>query len=339
MKGGRDLYGTAEEEEISLRKRGEQRKCRKFKDKQRCETENRQEESINSHRRTYSESGETSDMLWEVADLGGEGEGPWAEPLGPGLEVAGGGVRTVELKDARMEDSISRCSLDGGRPRGFGFKPGTWGTVWPGYLHGGAESSRPLPWAEWGSCSCWGSSEIGGGGEEEGGWSGCEGWRGGRVRSHSRHGCAWAPTPFVSSCSLDLLLIIAPPRCSRDEACRRVSVFSCDLDPLRYPSIPAPPLKSSLEAWTLLVWWWLSSLSLDPVKFSLDDDTRWWSSPRPPSPAPCPSPSSLLLGRRSRLSLEPRESSRSLDPPIVCLPSGSLDSCLRASESRCSLEE
>lgn len=129
MKGGRDPYGTAEEEEISLRKRGEQRKCRKFKDKQRCETENRQEESINSHRRTYSESGETSDMLWEVADLGGEGEGPWAEPLGPGLEVAGGGVRTVELKDARMEDSISRCSLDGGRPRGFGFKPGTWGTV------------------------------------------------------------------------------------------------------------------------------------------------------------------------------------------------------------------
>lgn len=291
-----------------------------------------------SHRRTYSESGETSDMLWDVADWGGEGDGPWAEPLGPGLEAAGG-VRTEELKDARMEDRISRCSLDGCRTRGLGGKSATCGTVCPGYLHGGAESSRPLAWLEEGSCSCWGSSEIGGGGEEEGGWSGSEGWRGGRVRSHSRHGWAWPPTPFVSSCSLDLLLISAPPRCSLDEACRRVSVFSCDLDPLRYPSIPAPPfaLKSSLEAWTLPVWW-LSSLSMDK-KFSLDDKTRWWSSPRPPSPAPCPNPSSLLLGKRSRLSLEPRESSRSLDPPIVCLPSGSLDSCLRVRESRCSLEE
>lgn len=99
------------------------------------------------------------------------------------------------------------------------------------------------------------------------------------MRSHSRHGWAWAPTPLVSSCSRDLLLISAPPKCSRDEACRRVSVFSCDLDPLRYPSIPAPtappfPLKSSLEAWTLPVWW-LSSLSLDPAKFSLDDEARW----------------------------------------------------------------
>lgn len=75
--------------------------------------------------KTYSESGETSDMLWEVADWVGEGEGPWAEPLGPGLEAAGGGVRTEELKDARMEDRISRCSLDGCRPRGFGFEPAT----------------------------------------------------------------------------------------------------------------------------------------------------------------------------------------------------------------------
>lgn len=97
------------------------------------------------------------------------------------------------------------------------------------------------------------------------------------MRSHSRHG--WAPTPLASSCSLDLLLISAPARCSLEEACRRVSAFSCDLDPLRYPSIPAPtappfPLKSSLEACTLPVWW-MSSLSLDPDKFSLDAETRW----------------------------------------------------------------
>lgn len=289
-------------------------------------------------RNTYSESGDTSDMLWDVVDWGGEGEGPWTEPLG--LEGTGG-VRTEEPKDAKMEDRMSSCSLDGCLTRGFGFRPETWGIVWPGYLHEGAESRRPLTWAEGGSCSCWGSSEMGGGGEAEGGWSGCEGCRGGRLRSHSRPVWAWAPTPLVSSSSLDLLLIREPPRCSRDEAWRRVSVFSCDLDPLRYPSIPAPtappfPLRSSLEVWKL-VEWWFSSLSLDPDKFSLDDETRWWS--KPTSPAPCPSPSSLLLGKRSRLSLEPRESSRSLEPPSVCLPNGSLDSCLLARESRCSLEE
>lgn len=279
-------------------------------------------------------------MLWEVVDRGGEGEGPWAEPFGPGCEAAVGGVRTVELKDARMEDRISRCSLDGCLTKGFIFEPANCGTVWPRYLHGGAESRRPLTWAEGGTCSCWGSSEIGGGGEEEGGWSECEGWRGGKVRSHSRHGCAAAPPPLVSNCSLDLLLNTDPARCSRDEACRRVRLFSCDLDPLRYPSIPATafPLRSSLEAWTLPVWW-LSSLSLDPDKFSRDDEIRWWSSPRPPRPVPCPNPVSLLLGKRSRLSREPRESSRSLDPPTICLPSGSLDSCLLVSESRCSLEE
>lgn len=287
--------------------------------------------------KTYSESGETSDMLWEVADWGGEEEeGPRADPLGPGPETAGG-VRTEGLKEARMEDRISRCSLDGWRVRGF--NPVTWGAVWPRYLHGGAESSRPLAWTELGSRSCCGSSEIGGGGEEERGWSGREGCRGGRVRSHSRHGWAWAPPPLVSSCSLDLLLISTPPRCSLDEAWRRVSAFSCDLDPLRYPSIPAPPfaLMSSLEAWVLPVWL-LSNLSIDK-KFSLDDKARWWSSPSPPSPTPCPRPISLLRGKRSKLSLEPRESRRSLDPPIVCLPSGSLDSCLRVKESRCSLDE
>lgn len=64
-------------------------------------------------------------MLWEVADWGGEGEGP--EPLGPGLE--GGGVRTVELKEARIEDSMSRCSQDGCRPRALGFEPAPCGTV------------------------------------------------------------------------------------------------------------------------------------------------------------------------------------------------------------------
>lgn len=62
-------------------------------------------------------------MLWEVLDCGGEGEGPWTDPLGPGLEAVGGGVRTEELKDARMEDRISRCSLEGCRPREFGFEP------------------------------------------------------------------------------------------------------------------------------------------------------------------------------------------------------------------------
>lgn len=291
-------------------------------------------------RRTYSESGETSDMLWEVADWDGDGEGPWTEPFGPVFGAAGGGVRTEELKDAKMEERISRCSLDGCRPKGFGFEPATWGATWPGNLHE-AESSRPLAWAEGGRCSCWGSSDIGGGGEEEGGWSGCEGWRGGRVRSHSRHGWAWAPIPLVSSCSLDLLLTRTSSRCSRDEACRRVSELSCNLDPPRYPSIPALtappfPLTSSLDPWKPVAWW-LSSLSLDPVKFSLDNETRWWS--RVPNIDPGPSPSSLLLGKRSKLSLEPRQSNRSLDPPTVCLPSGSLDSCLRASESRCSLEE
>lgn len=50
-------------------------------------------------------------MLWEVADRGGGEERPWADPLGPGL-VAAGGVRTEELKEARMEDRMSRCSLD-----------------------------------------------------------------------------------------------------------------------------------------------------------------------------------------------------------------------------------
>ena len=67
-------------------------------------------------------------MLWDVAERGGAGEGPWAEPLGPGLGAVGG-VRTVELKDARMDDRISRCSLDGCRPREFVFRPATWGTV------------------------------------------------------------------------------------------------------------------------------------------------------------------------------------------------------------------
>lgn len=63
-------------------------------------------------------------MLWDV----GEGDGPWAEPLGPGLEAAGG-ARTEVLKDARIEDRISRCSLDGCRTGGFGGRPATWGTV------------------------------------------------------------------------------------------------------------------------------------------------------------------------------------------------------------------
>ena len=97
-----------------------------MEEERKIEGESRQ---IYSATKTYSESGETSDMLWEVADWGGEGEGPWAEPLGPGLEAAGGGVRTVELKDARMEDRISRCSLDGCRLRGFRIEPVSGGTV------------------------------------------------------------------------------------------------------------------------------------------------------------------------------------------------------------------
>lgn len=84
---------------------------------------------VNAHGRTYSESGETSDILCEVVDWGGDGESPWTEPLGPGLEAAGGGVRAEELKDARIEDRMSRCSLDGCRTSGLGFKPATWGTV------------------------------------------------------------------------------------------------------------------------------------------------------------------------------------------------------------------
>lgn len=80
-------------------------------------------------RRTYSESGETSDMLWEVADWDGDGEGPWTEPFGPGFGAVGGGVRTEELKDAKMDERISRCSLDGCRPKGFGFEPATWGAA------------------------------------------------------------------------------------------------------------------------------------------------------------------------------------------------------------------
>lgn len=68
-------------------------------------------------------------MLWEVLDWGGDGEGPRTEPLRPGLEEAGGGVRAGELKEARIEDRISRCSLDGCRTRGLGFKPAAWLTV------------------------------------------------------------------------------------------------------------------------------------------------------------------------------------------------------------------
>lgn len=107
--------------------------------------------------RTYSESGETSEMLWEVAEWGGEGEGPCADE-------GSGGVSTEELKEAKMEDRMSRCSLDGWR---LGGAP----RAGRGYLHGGAESSRP----RWGRGDSWGSSLIGGGGEEGGGWSGCEG--------------------------------------------------------------------------------------------------------------------------------------------------------------------
>lgn len=80
-------------------------------------------------------------MLWDVADWDREGGGPWAEPLGPGFERVGG-VRTEVLKEARMEDRMSRCSLDGCRTRA-GFRPAICGTAGPGYLHGGAESSRP----------------------------------------------------------------------------------------------------------------------------------------------------------------------------------------------------
>ena len=69
-------------------------------------------------RETYSESGETSEMLWEVLERGGEGEGPWAEPLG--LE---GGVKTLELNDAKMDDKMSRCSLDGCRLSGLPLEP------------------------------------------------------------------------------------------------------------------------------------------------------------------------------------------------------------------------
>lgn len=53
--------------------------------------------------KTYSESGEISEMLWEVAEWGGEGDGPKA-----GL----GGASTDELKEAKMEERTSRCSLD-----------------------------------------------------------------------------------------------------------------------------------------------------------------------------------------------------------------------------------
>lgn len=61
-------------------------------------------------------------MLWDVVDWGGEGECPWTEPLG--LEGARG-VRTEELKEARIEDRMSSCSLDGCLTRGVGFRPET----------------------------------------------------------------------------------------------------------------------------------------------------------------------------------------------------------------------
>lgn len=105
MKGGRDPYGTAEEEEISLRKRGEQRKCRKFKDKQRCETENRQEERI----------------IFTRKDLLGVG-GDFRYAVGGGRPRRGGGgsmggaIRPrVRGSGGRSEDSGIEGCQDGGQ--------------------------------------------------------------------------------------------------------------------------------------------------------------------------------------------------------------------------------
>lgn len=192
-----------------------------------------------------------------------------------------------------MEERMSRCSVEGGR---LGGAPGAVAGAAVGYLHGGAESKRPRR----SGMASWGSSEIGGGGEDVGCGSGCESCRGGRVRSHSRQGCAELAPPLVSSCSRDLLLISAPARCSLD-ACRLVRVLSCTLDPpteLSAPASPATPIpaiRSSLEAWML---WVGPSRSLDPPR--------------------CSAPSSRRRGSRSRLSRE---------------------RCRRASESRCSREE
>lgn len=211
---------------------------------------------------THSESGDTSEILCEVAEWGGgDGDGPAVTEAG-----LGGGVSTVELKEAKIEERMSRCSLEGWRLAGA---PGA--VVGMGYLHGGAESNLPCRKCR----ASWGSSVIGGGGEEVEWDSGCESWRGGRVRSHSRHGCGNAPTPpFDSSCSREQL------RCSLDACCLISELSGTLIPPKEPPSIPVrpptpiiPAPRSSLEAWML------------------------WTGPR------CSlEPSSRRRGRRSRLS-------------------------------------
>lgn len=76
---------------------------------------------------TYSESGDSSEMLWEVAERGVEGhmaEGVEEVCAAEGVAVVWGpeGVledctedRTEELKEARMEERISNCSVEGCR--------------------------------------------------------------------------------------------------------------------------------------------------------------------------------------------------------------------------------
>lgn len=119
---------------------------------------------------TYSASGETSEMLWEVAEWGGEGEGP--VPCGGALGL-GGGARTLELKEARMDERMSRCSLEGGlsgiMPEAAPLMDDDGGSKADaplrggGYLHEGAESSRPRRVGRTSCCCWWGSSLMDGG--------------------------------------------------------------------------------------------------------------------------------------------------------------------------------
>lgn len=68
----------------------------------------------------YSESGDNSEMLWDVAERGVEG--PSAEAVAEGVAVVCGpeGVledctedRAEELKEARIEERMSSCSVEG----------------------------------------------------------------------------------------------------------------------------------------------------------------------------------------------------------------------------------
>lgn len=233
----------------------------KQKDKNKRTNTNRHMKLLKCEKRgkgTYSEPGDTSEILCEVAEWGGgDGEGPDA-----GL---GGGVSTVELNEARIEERMSRCSLEGWR---LGGAPGA--VAGMGYLHEGTVSNLPCRECR----ASWGSSVIGGGGEDVECDSGCESWRGGKVLSHSRHGGTAPTPPFNSSCSRELL------RCSLDACCLNSVLSGTLIPPKEPPSIPVgpptptiPAPRSSLDAWML------------------------WTGPR------CSlEPSSRRRGRRSRLS-------------------------------------